>query len=56
MLPFEVMGENVIFYLQSQKITFSPITSKGSILGCFVVHNSYINVLVAVILRPSKSH
>ena len=37
------------------KMTFFTITSNGSILGCFVVHNSYMNVLVAVNLHHSKS-
>ena len=42
-------------YLQSQKITFSTITLKGSILRYMFLHNSYIHVLVAVILHLSRS-
>ena len=49
------MVENMIFHLQSQKITFSTITLKGSIWGYIFIHNSYINGVVAVILLSSKS-
>ena len=48
MLLFKVMVENVSFKI------CKVITLKGSIIEGIFIRNSYINVLVAVILRSSK--
>ena len=53
--PIDSIDSGIFTLSAKQKIIFSIITLKGSILRFMFLHNSYIDVLVAVILHLSRS-